>query len=304
MDLNDAGLKYLYESYRRGTMRAASGHFNMAPSSISRQIRRLERQIGLPLIERGSHRIKLTHAGQLLLDYYRDQQCHYEALVSSLDDLRGLRRGNVVIAIGQGLLGEVIVPAIARFLRTYPGLRIRLKDAPTAEALNMVYEDEAHFGILLEPAGDPALQTRKSVRQPVRAIVYPSHPLAKLRRAGIRDILREDLILPTGNFRTRQIIEQLAAEVGGELDPLITSSSIPMIRSLIMANVGFALLPETVVLSELDNERLKAIPMVEPAFNGSEIHLVYRQGRTLPTTATVLLNMIEEEIARGSGQTD
>lgn len=301
MDLNDASLKYLYESYRRGTMRAASDHFNMAPSSISRQIRSLEKSIGLPLIERGRHRIKLTHAGQLVLDYYRDHQGHYETLVSALDDLRGLRRGNVVVAIGQGLLGEFIVPAIARFLSTYPGLRIRLKDAPTAEALNMVYEDEAHFGILLEPAGDPALQTRKTVVQPVRAIVSNSHPLAKLRRAGIRDVLRDDLILPTGNFRTRQIIERLAAESGGELDPLITSTSIPLIRSLVMANVGFAILPETVVLSELRTGQLKAIPLIEPAFNKSEIHLVYRRGRTLPSTATMLLNMIEEEIAKGAG---
>ncbi len=300
MDLNDAALKYLYESYRRGTMRAASDYFDMAPSSISRQISRLEREIGLPLIERGRHTVKLTPAGQLLLDYYRDRQGHHEALVSTLNDMRGLRRGSVTVAIGQGLLGEILVPAIQRYLKTYPDLRIHLKDAPTAEALNMVYEDEAHFGVLLEPVLDPALQTRQTVVQPVKAIVSHSHPMAKLRKASIHDLMKHNLILPTANFRTRQIIEKLARETGHDLDPLITSSSIPLIRSLVLAGVGMAILPETVVLGELRSGLLHAIPLVEPAFNKSEIHIVYRRGRKLPKTATALLDLIEYEIMQSA----
>ncbi|ROT45622.1 LysR family transcriptional regulator [Pusillimonas sp. NJUB218] len=296
MKLGESGLKYLYESYRRGTMRAASEHFNMAPSSISRQINRLEAEMGLPLIERGRHTVKLTPAGQMLIDYYRDQLGHHEALMSAMDDLRGLRRGNVTVAIGQGLLGDAIVLAIRRFLKQYPGLRINLKDAATAEALNMVREDEAHFGILLEPNPEPSLQTRRTITQPVRAIVPGNHPLARHAKVSVADLLQTDLILPTHTFRTRQIFEKIAREQNFELDPIVTSSSIQLVRSLVLAGAGVAVLPETVVKSELQSGLLTALPITEKAFNESEIHLVYRRGRKLPKIATVLMQLIEQEI--------
>ena len=70
--------------------------------------------------------------------------------------------------------------------------------------------------------------------------------------------------------------------------------------ALLLAGVGMAILPETVVLGELRSGLLHAIPLVEPAFNKSEIHIVYRRGRKLPKTATALLDLIEYEIMQSA----
>jgi len=63
--LNEIPLKYLYESARQGTMRAASEELDVATSSISRQITSLEKELGISLIEKNRRGIKLTEAGQL-----------------------------------------------------------------------------------------------------------------------------------------------------------------------------------------------------------------------------------------------
>ena len=104
-DFSDERLRYLYEAARLGSMRAASEYLDMAPSSISRQIRGLEKELGVELIERSRHIVQLTAAGQLVLQYYRDRQSQREALAASIDDIRGHRAGHIVVAVGQGLSG-------------------------------------------------------------------------------------------------------------------------------------------------------------------------------------------------------
>jgi DNA-binding transcriptional LysR family regulator len=304
VDIQDAKLKYLYESYKRGTMRAASEHFGMAPSSISRQIASLERELGMPLVEKGHHTVKLTPAGKLLVDYYRDRLGHQESLVSSLDDLRGLRRGGVTIAVGQGLLGAVLVPVMKRFLAEYPGLRLHLREVATSQALTMVCEDEAHFGVLLEPPSDPQLRTRLAIAQPVRLIMQPAHVLAKRKSVAARELVGHALVLPTNTFRTRQILERIEQDEGFRVDPVITSASIPMICNCVREGIGMALLPEMVVASELRAGQLIAIPLEDPAFNRFAVHVVTRLGRHLPKSALLLLDMLEREsksvVARGA----
>jgi DNA-binding transcriptional LysR family regulator len=82
-------------------MRAASDYLNMAPSSISRQIAGLEKELGIDLVEKSRHTVQLTSAGQLVLQYYRDRLSQRETLISGIDDIRGRRKGHIVIAVGQ-----------------------------------------------------------------------------------------------------------------------------------------------------------------------------------------------------------
>ena len=122
-DFSDERLRYLYESARLGSMRAASEFLNMAPSSISRQIAGMEKELGIELIERSRHTVQLTAAGQLAVQYYRDRLSQREALTSSIDDLRGHRQGHIVVAVGQGLVRMPLVRSLSEFVEKFPGSR-------------------------------------------------------------------------------------------------------------------------------------------------------------------------------------
>ena len=121
----DDRLKYLFESVRLGTMRGASEHLDIAPSSISRQISSLEKEIGTPLVEKGRHTIQLTPAGELVVDYYRDRLSQRETLIAAIDDLRGLRQGHLTIAVGQGLIRMPLVRALREFMIKHPGIGVQ-----------------------------------------------------------------------------------------------------------------------------------------------------------------------------------
>lgn len=85
----------------RGDARRCRGVGDRA-SSVSRQIAQLEAQLAIQLVERGRRGVRATEAGKLLLQHLRNQMDELETVLSEFDALRGLRRGQVVIAIGDG----------------------------------------------------------------------------------------------------------------------------------------------------------------------------------------------------------
>lgn len=298
MEVSDSRLKYLYESHKRGTMRAASEHFNVAPSSISRQIAGLEREFGLTLVEKGRHTVMLSEAGQLLVDYYQERLGRYETMITAIDDVRGMRTGHVRIAVGQNLINGILARVIAKYRKQWPGIRVHVHEAATQQVLSMVSHDEVHFGVLLNPPNDPALRDRFSFSKPLQAVMTQGHPLAKRASVTLAELLTHPMVLPTIDFRSRQLLEEIAIAHGLKIDAVATVSSIQLLISFVRAGVGAGLLPDDIGLDdEPCNSQLVSLPIDHSELMSFKVHGMSRLGRTLPKSAQVLLEMLEREIA-------
>lgn len=294
-DFSDERLRYLYESARLGSMRAASEYLDMAPSSISRQIGELEKELGIDLIERSRHSVQLTAAGQLVVQFYRDRLSQREALVSSLDDIRGHRKGHIVIAVGQGLVRMPLVRSLSEFVGKYPGIGLTIKNASTRDVATYVRNDEAHFGITLDSPHDPRIRTRMVISQPLCLILYPKHPLAREKSVAIRDLQRQRLILPEDGFRVRQILDQVERERGIFLTSILTASSIQMLADCVLAEIGITIIPNACVQDLLDNGGLASVQITDQQLRDSKVHVVSRVGRQLPGSVIQLLDVLERQ---------
>ena len=298
-DFSDERLRYLYESARLGSMRAASEFLNMAPSSISRQIAGMEKELGIELIERSRHTVQLTAAGQLAVQYYRDRLSQREALTSSIDDLRGHRQGHIVVAVGQGLVRMPLVRSLSEFVEKFPGIVLTIKNASTRDVASFVRNDDAHFGITLDSPHDPRIRTRMVIPQPLCLILYPKHPLARQKSVAIRDLQDERLILPEDGFRVRQILGQVERERGIFLKSILTASSIQMLADCVLAQIGITIIPDACVLDHLESRQLISVPITDQQLRDSKVHVVTRVGRQLPGSVIRLIDILE----RKSGQT-
>jgi len=87
---------------RRGSIRRAAERLHIALSAVDRQILQLESQIGMPLFERLPQGLRLTAAGEFLVDAIRRSRRELMRVKSQIDDLKGLRRGEVSIALVEG----------------------------------------------------------------------------------------------------------------------------------------------------------------------------------------------------------
>ncbi len=286
-------LRYLAEALRGGTMRAASENLNVAPSSISRAIAQLEDELGVQLIERNQTPLKLTEAGNIAISYYNEFNTQQEAFISQVRDLRGLKGGTVRLAVGEALIGDLLLNVLAQFMAQFPEIKIYMSTGGTAEVVAMVLEDEAHMGMVFQPQADAKIRVRASSDQPLKVIVRPDHPFCQRDTLTLADLDGQRLGLPTSAFRIRQILRTVESEEHVLLAPVLISNSLLALKEFARSGSGITILPVIAVHSEITAGSLRAIPLDHPSLMHSSASVITRLGRHLPLGAVRLLQKIE-----------
>jgi DNA-binding transcriptional LysR family regulator len=286
-------LRYLAEALRAGTMRAASENLNVAPSSISRQIAQLEAELGVPLIERNRSPLKLTEAGELALSYFREFATQQEAFISQVRNLKGLRGGTVRLAVGEALIGDLLLDTLERFMSQYPEIRVFIRTAGTADVLGLVREDEAHMRMVFQPEPDAKIRVRASSDQPMKLIVRPGHPLSKRVSVRLADLAGETLAMPEASFRIRQVLRVAESQEQVNLAPALVSNSLLVLKEFVRSGAGITILPGIAAHSEIADGTLHAVPIDQPVLMHTSASVITRLGRQLPVAAVRLLQKVE-----------
>ena len=152
---------YFLEVARQGSLRKAAEVLHVSASAIDRQILRAEGLFQTALFERLPTGLKLTAAGELLLDDLRRWRKDHARTLERLDELKGLKRGHIRIALIEALGDGVLVRTVA----------------------------EVDFGLLLDPVGSPSLEIRASATIPIGMAMHVEHPLAGKSRMLLSDAL-------------------------------------------------------------------------------------------------------------------
>lgn len=290
MELNDTRLRVLFEAHRCGSMRAASEAMDVAPSSVSRQIAALEEEVGIAVIVKGRHSVRLTEAGEALLAYYSDRRVQLESVKAELEDLRSMRTGHVRIGIGQNLVDPLLTQAIQRYREELPGIRIHLTEMPSSEVVSHLARDEFHFGVLLNPPLDPMVRHRFTCEQAMSAVMLKSHALACMPSVSLAELVKHPMVLPAPNFRSRQVFDAICGKEGLVVDPVVTVTSVHMLVSCIRAGIGIGLAPQR-YLAEHECGDLGSVPVGGNALGSMNVVVATRVGRRLPGSAEVLLRL-------------
>jgi DNA-binding transcriptional LysR family regulator len=294
--VQDRRILYFYEAVRLGSVRAAADYMNVAPSAVSRQIAQLEQELGSPLLERHRRGVKPTEAGDKVLAYYRQRLTQQEDLLDSIQALRGLHSGSVTLVSGEGFLESLAQP-LARFSTLYPKIELTVNVCGSNEVIRQVVEDEAHIGLVFNPAPDPKIRSHAHQRQPVCVVTGPEHPLAK--ESGpieLKTLDRYQLALPAVSYGIRQILLEAEHQLGISVRPVLTCSTFAMLKHFAMQG-GITLLPTFVVEEEIKAGKLLALPLQNEVFSSPQTHLISRLGRQLSVGANRLMGMLLQDMA-------
>jgi DNA-binding transcriptional LysR family regulator len=288
--LNEQRLSYFFEAVQCGSVRAAADKLDIAPSAVSRQIALLEQEVAIPVMERHRRGVVTTEAGQLLIDYYREQGAHQADLMSKLQGLRGLKRGHVNIVIGEGFVSDFMSQPMAYFAQRHPQISISLDLAGTNEVLRLVAEDAAEIGLVYNPPSDPKIVTRALQPQPMQVIVHPDSPLRKSKACTLSELVEYPIGLMHSSYGTRQLLAlaEYAAKI--KFNPLLTTNSINVLKQFVKSGQGITLLPRFSVSTELAAGELFAIPIQSDVLTTAEVHLITRVGRKLSVAANRLVS--------------
>jgi DNA-binding transcriptional LysR family regulator len=292
----DNAFNYFFEAANLGSMRLASDKIGVAVSSISRQITQLESAMGVALIERGRRSIRLTEAGRLVFDFHRQQLSDRESLMNRLQELRDVKTGHIDLAIGEGFIDNAFARTIDQFQRRNPGIAVFIHSCASSEIVRMVLEDEVHIGMIFHVSDEPKIRTRVSVVQPLTVLCAPIHPAAALSEITLEDLTKFDLCLPPKGFRIRTALLDAQRRTRVNLEPMLVTTSLQMMREIAKAGRAVTVLPRTAALTELAEGSLVARPLRDPDLEHSTVSLIHRLGRQLDGAPARLLSVLEANL--------
>lgn len=300
----DSRARYLFEAVSCGSVRAAAEKLGIVPSAVSRQISLLEEELQLTLLERHRTGVVPTEAGQLILNYHRQQTAHQHDMLAKVDALRGLHSGAVSMVSGEGFAQELIEGPIRQFRQQHPGVSVSLEIYGTTEIMRRVREDAAEIGLVYYPPADPHITARGAARQPMHAIVHPQHPLADAPQTTLQALQQWPIALLQGVYGIRQLVEYAEQADKIRLSPALTSNLISVLIRFVATGQGVTLLPPCAITTELAQGLVRAVPVDNSAFQDAEMQLITRTGRTLSPAANRFLQYCMQGMQAFHAQAD
>ena len=288
-------LKAFDAAVRAGSIRKASEALGVAPSSVSRHVAMLEREIGTALFDRKARGVRLTFAGELVSEYARSVLVNYDTLRSDLNDLRGTRRRKVRLAMVESVAATGPMGAVNRFIAKYPEVSFDLKVLPAQQVVEAVRADECDLGLTFGAEPDHDILTLSRFHEPIVVLMPIDHPLASRTSLQLGDLAEFPLALPDESFGVRRIVERASARSATVLKPTLSSNVFELLREFVRCGVGLALLPKRAC-------RLPMIPglctvvLADKAFNDLSIDLIVLRQRRLPRVVKAFVDQLTIEI--------
>lgn len=217
---------------------------NMSLASASARIRGMEEVLGLPLLERGSRGVKLTPAGQALLQHARVLLQHHERMRGELGNFARGFKGHVRLLANTIAATEFLPKALARFLAGHPNVDIELEERSSPEIVSAVSEGYADAGIMVDTGGHGDLQTLPFAVDRLVLVTPRAHPLRKRRQIAFRDVLDQEFVGLAAGRPLQELLGRQAALAGSALKLRVRVTSFDAICQIVEHRVGIAVVPE------------------------------------------------------------
>lgn len=257
-------LKTLIHVAELGSLSKASDRLHIAQPALSRQIRQLEKELGVYLFDRHGRGMIITEAGNEVLQHATRIMDELEAIRSSVAIGPGAFRGAVAIGTTP-TIAEIMTVRLAKRIRDEnPDLSIRFTSAFSGYLLDWVQRGELELVISydLEP-----LHTLRIVPVMMENLVLVGPPSAGLKLeqpVGFASLAQQQLVLPSPRHGLRKIMDQCAGEVGFKIVASIEADSFGAMIDLVRNGFGLTALPLASIYGHLQAGTLCAAPLVEP----------------------------------------
>lgn len=274
-----------------GSMNKAAGVLGLAQPTLSRQLARLEDELGVSLFERQAKSLRLSREGLLFARRARELLDLEQKTMSELKSFDDQVSGRLVIGCGEYAATADLVELTAKFQKMYPRVQITIITGDGAQAREMIDHGLVDLGLFMEPIN---LDGFKSVcwkhRELWGAIVPVDHPLAKKSVITPEDLLNEPLILPWRSEVRNLVIRWL----GLPLDELRDAGSASLASTgalMVLADIGVLL--SLMSVPAYRRPDLRSIPF-EPQLS-SCLALAWKERFPMPPVLTRFLSFLHAQ---------
>jgi DNA-binding transcriptional LysR family regulator len=291
-------LRYLVALAEERNFTRAAEHEHIAQPALSQQIRRLEQEAGVALVERTTRRVALTEAGELLAVRARRILAELEAATADLQALTGLQTGHVLIGAIHTMGPLDLSLALGTFHERHPGVELTVREESSEELAELLRVDELDLAFLsvTERIESHGIGFHLLVTEELVAIVPRNHRLGGRRRVRMAELAGERFIAFREGARLRELLISASRTAGFEPEIALESNESQLIQRLVARGLGVALVPRSD--SGADNPELSVATLIEPALR-RDITLAWREGRRHPPATAAFLDLCLETYGPG-----
>ena len=293
--------RYFLGVARYGSIRKAAEELNVSASAVDRQILQAEAELGTALFERQHSGLRLTAAGELLMTAGARWEKGLATVRTQIEDLRGLRRGHVEVAVIDALSAGYLQRLVRRVREHHPGLTLGVRVLDNLKVRDAILTGEVDLGIYLEPQSYRDIVVRAHCDVALGFVVSPGHSLAKKSGVRFSACSGHKVVLPAQPLAVHEQMSLLVASSGLSLDVAASSDNIVMLKSLILEGVGIGILTWIDVIPEVTNGLLQFVEITDAILRPMTLALCIASSRTLSSAANLVLADAElhfSELAR------
>jgi DNA-binding transcriptional LysR family regulator len=277
----------------RSFSRAARAlHFTQP--TVSRQIARLEKELGTTLFERYGRHVECTITGQLLLPLAQAIVSRTEDAIALVREQAGSGSQDVRFGAVGNVMALLLTPVLGSFLAAYPTVSLYLSEKDDAQLEEAVVSGELDCAVMT-PWGSSRAVTQHLITEEILLVVPHHHRLARLSTVPLSMLAGESILLPRATMNAGNIAADALRREGFEPKFSYRANYPELIKALVRRGFGVAPMPK-MLLSPETQEGLVAIPFEKRLYR--DLNIVYPRDRPLPAAARALVAHLRAAINR------
>ncbi len=299
-------LRILKAIAAEGSFKRAADSLYVSQPAVSLQVQNLEKQLDVPLFDRGGRRAQMTEAGHLLLTYGEKVLSLCQETCRAIEDLQNLQGGTLIIGASQ-TTGTYLLPRmIGMFRQRYPDVSVQLQVHSTRRTSWSVANGQVDLAIIggEVPAELQDVLTIKAYAEDELALILPVfHPLAKAETIQKEDLYKLQFIALDSQSTIRKVIDQVLGRWG--IDPKrlkieMELNSIEAIKNAVQSGLGAAFVSISAIEKELQMRILHRARLDEMAVKRT-LSVIINPNRYRSKAAEAFLKEILPEFAEAKG---
>lgn len=240
-------LQYFCEVAKHSSFTKAASALHITQPSLSKAIKNLEEELGVPLFYRSPRKIALTDAGHAVLHNSKHVLEAFQGLTSELTDIMELKKGEIRIGIPPIIGAVFFSKLISQYISQFSYIDLKLTEVGTVKIKEGVNDGTLDIGLVCHlPENNAGLDSMHVVTDPLKVVVSTKHRLANTNRISFADLREEAFILYTKDFSLHDLIVQECVKNGYYPNIVCESSQKEFMIEMVDTNLGIALLPSKI----------------------------------------------------------
>lgn len=285
MNVNFEYYKIFYYVAKYENFTKAANAIGSSQPNVTRAMNNLEQQLNCTLFVRSNRGIRLTPEGEMLKKRVSTAMAQLSEAEEELSDTTSLIKGSISIGVSETALNIFLLEKLKKFHKDFPGIRLKIYNHSTPQAIDSVKSGETDFAVVTTPA-EVAPPLKTIMLMPFNEVLVGGLTFKALEKVLLtfEDLMNYPFICLSKETATYKYIHELFLKKGLEFNPDIEVATADLLFPMVKCELGLSFVPYLMTKDSIENKEIIPIQMKEK-MPERQVCLVYDADRPLNAAA-------------------